>query len=193
MRAASCFALSIIVAGTALLLARPAHADVVAAYIEGHGGLSSTEGAANRAATSNGGLAPGLGFQVGARVLIFDGYFDRTAFGSGASVSRGILGLRAGLGTGDLKLVLRGGGGVLFEEGGALAGSQPVIGSRSGVVARAGLAVEKRLTPGQLLMGFGLDGEVFSLENSATSGALAERTQGSDIFLSLQLKFELGI
>ena len=185
-----------IAAGTLLLAAPPARADVVAAYVEGHGGLSSLEGSGpGRATTSSqgSGVAPGLGFQVGARVLIFEGYFDRTSFGSGAAASRGILGLRGALGAGDLKLVLRVGGGVLWEEGGALDGTQTIVGDRSGAVARAGLAIERRLTPGQLTAGLGLDGEVFSLAGSTAASSLAQRTQGSDIFLSLRFKFELGI
>jgi hypothetical protein len=111
-------------------------------------------------------------------------------------VSRGILGLRGGFGTDDLRLVLRGGGGVIDEQGGALSGGRTTLGvaERSGLVARAGVALEKRLAPGKLLGGLALDGEVFSLAGTspATSG-LADRTQGSDIFLSLDLKFELGI
>src|SRR4051794_27705404 len=71
-----------------------ARADTLAAYLEGHGGLSSGD-SPNRTATttssSGSGLAPGLGFQVGARLLLLEGYYDRTAFGSGASITRGIV------------------------------------------------------------------------------------------------------
>jgi hypothetical protein len=171
---------------------RSARADVAAAYIEGHGGITSKDNNDNRAGTSASSTAPGLGFQVGARLLIFEGYYDRTAFGQGASVSRGIVGLRAGIGGGDLRLILRGGGGVLFEEGGALTGARLGLGSRQGVVARAGVEIEKRLVPKKFLAGLGLDGEVFSLQNSGTSN-IADRTQGFDLFGSLHIKFELGI
>jgi hypothetical protein len=171
---------------------RRAHADIVAAYVQGHGGLSSTD-AENRSSMPSNGLAPGLGFQVGARLLIFEGYFDRTAFGQGAAVSRAILGLRAGIGAGGVRLILRGGGGVLAEEGGALTGTQLGLGDRRGVVARAGIEVEKRLVPRKFLAGLGIDGEVFSLQNPGTSPFGSSRTQGTDVFASLHIKFELGL
>ena len=175
-----------------------ARADIVAAYLEGHGGVSSVDNPAT-AASSGSQIAPGLGFQVGARLLFLEGYFDRTAFGQGASVSRGILGLRAGLGAGDLRLVLRGGGGIITDEGGALTGIQPGLAGRRGVVARGGVALEKRLAPGKLLAGLSLDGEAFSLQDSGAAttrfgaSTIVNRTQGTDIFLSLEVKFELGI
>jgi hypothetical protein len=171
-----------------------AHADVVAAYLEGHGGLSSIEGDARAPSGNTQALAPGLGFQVGARVLLFEGYYDMTSFGDGAAVSRGILGLRGGFGLGSVRLVLRGGGGALFEQGGALTGHSSGVADRQGVVARAGISLEKRLAPQLFLAGVGLDGEVFSLENAAGSGAgTSGRTTGADLFASLRILFELGI
>jgi hypothetical protein len=187
------------VAGAVASWSAPARADIAAAYLEGHGGLgnngSDASSRASTAANSTSGVAPALGFQLGARVLIFEGYFDRTGFGSGASVSRGILGLRAGFG-GDTRLVLRAGGGVITEEGGALTGMSLGVPQREGVVGRAGVAVETRLSPGpaKLLGGAALDGEVFSLASASPApNGFTGRTQGSDAFLSLYLKFELGI
>ena len=189
--------LALTVAGAIALSSAPARADIIAAYVEGHGGLGNNDiGRETASGSSSGsGLVPALGFQLGARVLIFEGYFDRTAFGSGASVSRGILGLRAGLGSQNLRLVLRAGGGVISEEGGALTGMNLGVPERQGVVGRAGVAVETALAPGKLWGGAGLDGEVFSLAaaSPAPSSGVVGRTQGSDAFLSLYLKFELGI
>jgi hypothetical protein len=188
--------LALTLAGAVALWSAPARADIVAAYVEGHGGLGNNDTTGRETASGSGsGLAPALGFQLGARLLIFEGYFDRTSFGSGASVSRGILGLRAGLGSQDLRLVLRAGGGVITEEGGALTGMSLGAPERQGVVARAGVAVEKSLAPGKLWGGAGLDGEVFSLASATAipSSGYAGRTQGSDAFLSIYLKFELGI
>ena len=194
----SCAALA--VAGAVGLWSAPARADIAAAYVEGHGGLGNNgSDASTRALTANSssGVAPALGFQLGARLLIFEGYFDRTAFGSGASVSRGVLGLRAGFGGDTTRLVLRAGGGVITEEGGALTGMSLGVPERQGVVARAGVALEQRLSPGpaKLLGGAALDGEVFSLASAspAPPSGFNGRTQGSDAFLSLYLKFELGI
>jgi hypothetical protein len=191
--------LALAVAGAVVALwSAPARADIVAAYVEGHGGLGNNDTTGRETASGSGSgssLAPALGFQLGVRLLIFEGYFDRTSFGSGASVSRGILGLRAGLGSQNLRLVLRAGGGVITEEGGALTGMSLGVPERQGVVARAGVAVEKSLAPGKLWGGAGLDGEVFSLASATAvpSSGYAGRTQGSDAFLSVYLKFELGI
>ena len=73
--------------------APPADAKVVAVYAAGHGGVQS--GTNNDA---------GLGFMLGARLFLLDGYVDYTSFGQNTSVSRGILGLRGGFGTGAFRL-----------------------------------------------------------------------------------------
>jgi hypothetical protein len=176
-----------------------ARADVVAAYLEGYGGISSPQSSdgAGGAATATAGTATGLGVQAGARLLIFEAYGDHTVFGAGSSVSRGILGLRGAIGLGGFRLVLRGGGGVMEERGGALLGQTYGATDRTGVVARAGLALERRLAP-TLLGGLGVEGEVFNLGTAAGSGpavirAIDDRLSGADIFFSLHLKFEVGI
>jgi hypothetical protein len=186
--------LALTVAGLLLALSRPARADVVAGFVQGQGGLSSSDAttSSNRALSlsSSSALAPGLGFQVGARLLFVEGYYDRTSFGSGASIQRGIVGVRAKMGMGDLRLVLRAGAGLLTEHGGAISGSAQG-GDRRGAVGRVGVAIEKRLTR-ELTAGLGLDGEVFSLETPSTP-KVADTTFGGDLFLSLRLRFELGI
>ena len=187
--------LALTVAGLMLALSHPARADVVAGFVQGQGGLSSSDAttSSNRALSlsSSSALAPGLGFQIGARLLFVEGYYDRTAFGSGASVQRGIVGVRWKMGLGDFRLVMRAGAGLLTEHGGAISGSAQG-GDRRGAVGRAGVALEKRLTRGELTAGLGLDGEVFSLETPSTPNA-ADTTFGGDLFLSLHLRFELGI
>lgn len=187
-------ALALTVASLFLVLARPARADVIAGFVQGQGGLSSTDTTTSTRTSSlsaSSGLVPGLGFQVGARLLFVEGYYDRTAFGSGASVQRGIVGVRGKIGLGDLRLVLRAGAGILTEHGGAISGSAQG-GDRRGAVGRAGVALEKRLTRGELIAGIGLDAEVFSLETPSTPN-VADTTFGGDLFLSLHLRFELGI
>ncbi|HET6280808.1 MAG TPA: hypothetical protein VFH73_07580 [Polyangia bacterium] len=174
------------------LSSRPSRADIVAAYLEGHGGMSSSDGQGSGGAASASVSAPGLGFQLGARLLIFEGYIDRTSFGDGMNASRAVLGLRAGLGLGGFRLVLRGGAGALAETGGALTGPYPGVPNRSGVVARAGLALETRLAP-LLWGGFGVDGEYFTLGNDIGGSVGSSRIQGSDIFASIKLLFEIGI
>jgi hypothetical protein len=174
------------------LFARPARADLVAVYVQGHGGMSSHDTGGVGAASDSNELSPALGVQGGVRVLVFEAYGDRTSFGSGSSVTRGILGLRGAIGLGGLRLILRGGGGVISERGGALTGRLDGAPARDGYVARAGAALESRLARG-LYGGFGVDGEYYSLGNPSMPGALSARTQGTDIFASLHLKFEVGL
>jgi hypothetical protein len=173
-----------------------ARADVVAAYLEGYGGVSSPQSAdsAGSGSMPTAGTAGGLGVQVGARLLIFEAYGDHTVFAAGTSVSRAILGLRGAIGLGGFRLVLRGGGGVLDERGGALLGQANGISERTGVVARGGIALERRLAP-TLLGGLGVEAEAFNLSNSPSGTALAstDRVTGADIFFALHLKFEIGI
>jgi hypothetical protein len=170
-----------------------ARADILAVYLQGQGGISSStpEGATQSMAPSSGN--PGLGLTLGARALIFEGYLDYISFGEGATVSRGILGLRAGLGLGGLRLVLRAGAGGLIEKGGALTERLPTSLERHGFVARAGASLEARFAP-MLWGGLGLDAEAFTLGNT-TGGSIDGRNsvQGTDIFASLRLLFELGI
>jgi hypothetical protein len=161
-----------------LLAARPARADVAAVYADGHGGSSSASG------VSEG----GLGYRLGARLLLFEGYFDHTGFGDGAAVNRGILGLRAGIGPNRLRLVLRAGAGLLEEQGGALTGMQLLSPERRGPVGRAGVAVEGKLAP-MFFLGAGIDGEAFRLPAVVGSGSVV----GTDVFLNLHLMFELGV
>lgn len=166
----------------------PAQAKVLAAYIQGHGGLSSPETESGHAAP----VAPGVGMQGGARFLIFEAYGDRTSFGAGNGVTRGIFGLRGAASLGDFRLVLRGGGGVIAEQGGALTGRVAGTPDRLGAVLRGGIALESHIAP-TLLGGFAIEGEVFDLAPSGGAGPYGERLRGSDVFLSVHLKFEIGI
>ena len=161
-----------------LLSAAPAWADLAAVYAEGHGGSSSAAGETDT----------GLGYRLGARLLIFEGYFDHTGFGEGVGVNRGIVGLRAGIGPDRVRLVLRASAGVVEEKGGALTGPGLGIADRRGPVGRIGAAVEAKLAP-MFYAGAGVDGETFRLP--AVPGAPA--VIGSDVFLNLHLLFEVGI
>ncbi|MFL5307183.1 MAG: hypothetical protein ACJ8F1_18350 [Polyangia bacterium] len=175
-------------AAFAAALAAPAvaHADVAAVYAEGHGGFES-----GGATPLDGASAGGVGFRVGARLLIFEGYYDYTDFGGSAAVSRGILGLRGGFGTHDVRLVLRAGGGVIDERGGALTGRGLDASDHVGAVGRIGAALEARVAP-MFLLGFGVDGETFVMSGPsapASSGTIV----GSDVFANLHLMFEVGL
>ena len=159
-----------------------ARAEIVAAWAEGHGGMASTS-------ADGDGAAGGLGFQLGARLLILESYLDHTRFGEGASVTRGVIGLRGGFGSRDRRLVLRGGLGAVDEKGGALSGRAASVPERHGGVARVGVALEARVAP-LLLLGLAVDGERFVLRDP---GLGTGNVVGSDIFASLKLTFEVGI
>lgn len=85
-----------------------ARADLLAAFVQGHGGVSSVhvDGLAGQAE----GGAPALGFQAGVRLLGLEAYGDYTSFGGGAAVQRGVLGLRLGFDVRNTRLELRAGG-----------------------------------------------------------------------------------
>jgi hypothetical protein len=167
-----------------------ARADIVAVYLGGYGSLAShPSGDPGSGSTS---LTPGVGFELGARLLIFDAYVDRAQFFDGRGVTRGIVGLRVGFGISDLRVALRTGVGPVFEQGGALTGAPTDTRDRHGLVARAGISVEKRLSPNVFAIGLAVDGEYFTLD-SAIGEWSSLRSQGSDVLASLRLKFELGI
>jgi hypothetical protein len=178
--------LGLAVAAVACLCAPRAEAKVVALYAAGEGGLENTNG-----------TWPGFGFELGARVLILDGYVDYTAFGQSASVARGILGLRGGFGNGDLRLVLRAGLGGIREEHGALMGETMETPSRTGGVARAGAGFDARLDP-LFYLGFMVDAETYAFPGAetvtvGTTNISSSYSRGADVFAALKLTFELGI
>jgi len=173
-----------------------ARADVVAAYLQGYGGVANQTNGGSDGVSAGGSGGPALGVQAGARFLIFEAYADHTVFGNSVSVSRGIVGLRAALELGGFRLVLRGGGGAIDERGGALTGRLDGGPERVGVVARAGAALERKFAP-TLLGGLGLEGEVFNVGplsgTTINANGTTDRISGSDVFLSFHLKFEIGI
>jgi hypothetical protein len=163
-----------------------AHANTAAVWAEGQGGFDSSSLAGTPA-------MPALGLRLGARLLVFEGYVDHAAFGDGSAVTRGILGVRGGFGSGDTRLVLRAGAGVLDEEGGAVTGHVEGTAGRRGLVGRIGAAVETKLSS-DFLFGLGLDGETFSLPAAGlVAPGRSGSVVGSDVFANLHLTFELGV
>jgi hypothetical protein len=162
----------------ALVTSGVAEAKIAAVYASGQGGIQT-----------HGDTGLQLGFEAGVRVLLFDGYVDYMAFGSGKSVSRAIVGVRGTLGSGWLRLVLRGGVGAIRESSGALTSPLgPATLTRSGGVARGGGALEARLFYGTWL-GAAVDGEAYNfLGNSMGFSA-----HGSNLLGVLRLTFELGL
>jgi hypothetical protein len=163
-----------------------AEAKALALYAAGAGGVQST--------ADN---APGVGFELGARVLLLDGYVGYTAYGSSESVARGILGVRGGFGDKNVRLVLRAGLGGIREEHGALMGTAMAPASRTGGVARAGVGVDARLDP-VFYLGFMVDAETFVFPGAETvtvggTTVPSSYQQGADVFAALRLTFELGL
>lgn len=176
----------LVAAAVVAFVAPRAEAKVLALYAAGQGGFQNTSE-----------TTPGLGFELGARVLILDGYVDYTTFGQNESVARGILGLRGGFGSNDVRLVLRGGLGAIREEHGALNGLTVSPPSRVGGVARVGAGIDARLDA-LLYLGFMIDAETFLFPGSETvavgmTDVPSSYQQGADIFAGLKLTFELGI
>ncbi len=167
--------------------ARGADAKVAALYASGQGGVQQN-GVENM---------PGVGFELGARLLIFDGYIDFMNLGQKESVTRGVLGLRAGIGSRDLRLVLRAGVGGIRDENGALAGNWAISGTRTGGVARAGIGMDVQLDP-LFYLGFMVDAEAFIFPGWNNIGAGSTKgpcscQEGTDVFATFKLTFELGI
>jgi hypothetical protein len=163
-----------------------ARANTAAVWAEGQGGFDAPTLAGNPA-------APALGLRLGARVLVFEGYVDHAGFGDGSNVTRGILGLRGGFGSGDTRLVLHAGAGVLDEQGGAVTGHVVGTPDRRGAVGRVGGAVETKLSS-DFLFGLGLDAETFSLPPAGVAALGSSGSViGSDVFANLHLTFELGV
>jgi hypothetical protein len=167
--------LGVVAAVTVALTAPRADAKLAAVYGSGFAGFMSEN-------THD----AGLGLMAGARIFIFDGYIDYTNFAPHESVSRAILGLRAGFGH-DLRLVFRGGAGTVYEENGALAGFAGGP-SRTGGVVRGGAALEGALGP-MLYLGFGFDAERYRFRDND----LGIPAEGSDLFAALRATFEVGI
>ncbi|HEX2659518.1 MAG TPA: hypothetical protein VHU40_14645 [Polyangia bacterium] len=175
--------------------ARPARADLLAAYVQGYGGLSSADSSVSGAASSSSGRQGALGVQAGARILFLELYGDYTSLGDGMSVERGILGLRVGLDvTSKTRLELRLGGGAIGEEGGALTGPANAPQHRVGVVGRAGVNLEHQLVDmGRLMGGIGINAETFSMAPADNPELPRGWVSGSDVLATLHLKFEIGI
>jgi hypothetical protein len=161
------------------LAASRADATVVSLYGTGQGGIQT-----------HGDTGLQAGFEVGAHVLLFDGYVSYMGFGSDRSVSRGIVGLRYGLGSDRLRLVLRLGAGAIHESSGALTTALgPATLTRTGAVGRAGGSLEVR-TYSALWFGLGVDAETYGFLGSNNLGFASH---GSNVLGVAKLTFELGL
>jgi hypothetical protein len=180
---------------TLAVFARPARADLLAAYIQGYGGVSNADSSVSSAASSSSGRQGALGVQAGARILFLELYGDYTTLGDGMAIERAILGLRVGLDvTSKTRIELRLGGGAIGEEGGALTGPANAPPHRVGVVGRAGINLEHQLVDmGRLMGGVGINAETFAMAPADNPTLPQGWISGGDVLASLHLKFELGI
>jgi hypothetical protein len=180
-------------ASAALLLhAGAARADVVAMWLQAHGGVGGTDTSELAPGGDEASLGGALGLQAGLRFFLLEGYVDRQLLLRGGSLTRAILGLRGALSFADVRLVARGGLGRMTETRGALIdGDLPGL-TREGWTARLGAAVEMEVRP-MLLVGFGLDGEYYVLDNDDPRFAIhPDLDTGFAVFGTARVTFELG-
>jgi hypothetical protein len=168
-------------------MAGSARADLAGIYLQGHGGYGGSTASELEPGGDEPALGAALGAEVGLRVMAFGLYLNYDRHFQRGSIVRGILGFEGDVGFAGFKLSGRAGAGLILDRDGLLMGR---AGNHSGVVGRAGIALDRRLSPG-LWLGFGVDGEYFALKDD--SGVESSVHTGADIFASLRLTFEMGI
>jgi hypothetical protein len=161
--------------------ARDASAESVMLYGQGQGGVSSNDG----------GPGPTLGIEVGAKILFISGYFSFDDYVDHGTVTRVLVGVGSDIGLGGFRLSGRAGAGLLFENNGAFGMTPPAF-DRTGLVARAGAALDYNLMPA-LWIGAGADVEYFGIKATDDAAPNKDVHTGGDVLFSLHLRFELGI
>ena len=174
------------IVATAWILERAAEAQSAGLYLRGHGGYGGASAGELTPGGAEPSLGPVLGGEVGVNLLLFNAYVNHDRFLSRGSVTRGVVGLTGDLGLAGFRLTGRVGAGMLLDRDAVFGG----LDDHNGVVARAGVALDRRLSAG-LWLGLAVDGEYFALRRV---GEVESRVHtGADVFGSLRLSFELGI
>ena len=155
-----------------------AGADSMSLYLQGHGGEDSSVGET-------------VGGEAGLTLLAFNIYVGYDNYLSHGSVLRAVAGFGSDTSFGGWRLSGRLGAGVMFEKGGVF-GDMNLSADRSGLVGRAGLSLDRRISGG-LLFGIGVEGEYFALKTTDDSLVDTSVHTGADILGSLRLRFEIGI
>jgi hypothetical protein len=167
-----------------------ARAEIVGITFQGHAGYAGGESGQFMPGGEEPSLGPALGFQIGAHLMALDGYVDHTGFGRGGTITRAVIGMRGKIGWTKVRVVGHAGGGLIWESDGALASHDPMIESRSGLVARAGAALDYKVAK-QIWLGLGLDGEYYAI---AADPLIVDNLQtGSDLLGNLHLAFEFSL
>jgi hypothetical protein len=184
--------LLLLTAVTAITVTAPtaARADVMALYLQGHGGYAGTS-VAQILPGADASLGPLLGAELGARLMAFDLYVNMDDYLDRGTVTRAVFGLAADVGVAGWRLSGRLGAGMLWEKHNVF-GDMSTETDRSGVVGRVGVQLDRKLSGG-LYVGLGIEGEYFAIK--PTSDAVLDTSvhTGADILGSLHLRFELGI
>jgi hypothetical protein len=175
------------IVGLLTVLHGAAEAQTAGLYLRGHGGFSGGSAGELEPGGDEPSLGPVLGAELGANIMLFNGYINYDRYLDHGSVTRGVLGLQGGLGFSGFRLTGRVGAGILLERGDVFGGEA----DHTGVVARVGAAFDRRISSG-LWLGVAVDAEYFALKPSADEVESSVHS-GADIFASLRLSFELGI
>lgn len=156
-----------------------AKADAFELYLQGHGGYSGD------------GSSPGtsVGGEVGARLAAFVGSVGVEDYLDRGTVTRVIIGFGGDVDLGGWRLMGRVGAGLMVETGGVFAGDNQATSGRTGVVGRAGLALDRPIAAG-LYVGLAIDAETFALKPQ--DGVDTGVHTGGDIMGSLHLGFAMG-
>jgi hypothetical protein len=176
-------------AALALFAGGTAHADLAGVYLQGRGGYGGTSASELAPGGEEPGLGAALGGEVGLRVMAFGAYVSYDRHLQRGSIIRAILGFEGGVGLGGFRLSGRAGAGLVSDRQGLLLGDDE---AHNGVAARAGVALDRRLSPG-LYLGVGIDGEYFAFSAAQAGSVESSVHTGADVFASLRLTFELGI
>jgi len=155
-----------------------AGADSMSFYLQGHGGEDSSVGGT-------------VGGEAGLTLLAFNLYLNFDDYLSHGTVLRAIAGFGSDTNLGGWRLSGRLGAGVMLEKGGVF-GDMALDADRQGVVGRAGLSLDRRISGG-LLFGIAAEGEYFALKTTDNSLVDTSVHTGADILGSLHLRFEIGI
>jgi hypothetical protein len=155
MRLLSCLAILLIGLGA---LEATAGAQTAGVYLRGHGGVSGGSAGELEPGGEEPALGTVLGAELGANLMLFNGYVNYDRYLQHGAVTRAVLGLTTGVGFSGWRLSGRLGAGLMLERNDVFGGDA----DHTGVVARAGAAFDRWISAG-LWLGVAVDAEYYAL------------------------------